>query len=86
MQHEVDRLVGLLKQDQDPERMQLIQENISVCLGHPLWSFEASFNPTAGALDANDTNTRKGHRVGGNRAKHDEGDPDVEYREEEPHA
>lgn len=32
MQQEVDRLVDLLKQDQDPERMQLIQENISVCM------------------------------------------------------
>lgn len=32
MQQEVDRLVDLLKQDQDPERMQLIQENISVCV------------------------------------------------------
>jgi len=36
MQEEVDRLVDLLKQDQDPERMQLIQENISVCLDYSL--------------------------------------------------
>jgi len=32
MQQDVDQMVDLLKQDQDPERMQLIQENISVCV------------------------------------------------------
>ena len=85
MQQEVDRSVELLKQDQDPERMQLIQENISVCLGHYPWILEASFNPTTGPLDANDTNTGKGHRVRGNRARHNEGDPDVGYRKEESH-
>lgn len=44
MQQQLDHLVGLLKQDQDPERMQLIQENISVCLNYSLWTLEASFN------------------------------------------
>ena len=83
MQQEVDNLAELLKQDQDPERMQLIQENISVCMEHSLCSFDAPFNRTAGPLDANDTNTRKGHRIRGNRAKHDEGNPDVGHCEEE---
>ena len=85
MQQELNRLVELLKQDQDPERMQLIQENISVCPDHSLWTPDALFNPTTGPLDTNDTNTGKGDRVGGNRAKYNEGDPDVGHGEEEPH-
>lgn len=85
MQQELNRLVELLKQDQDPERMQMIQENISVYPDHSLWTLEALFNLTTGPLDTNDTNTGKGDRVRGNRAKHNEGDPDVGHREEEPH-
>jgi hypothetical protein len=86
MQQEVDRLVELLKQDRDPERMQLIQENISVCMRHYLCTFDASFNSTVGPLDANDANTRKSLRVRGNSEKYNKGDSDVGYREEESYA
>jgi len=86
MQQEVDRLVDLLKQDQDPERMQLIQENISVCVHVLVRHFTPGSTERTGPLDANDTNTRKGHRVRGDRTKYNEGDPDVGYWEEEPYA
>jgi hypothetical protein len=83
MQQEVDRLTDLLRQDQDPERMQLIQENISVCVDALDIHLMPHSTEPQGPLDTNDANTRKGHGVRGNRAKHNEGDPNVGYREEE---
>lgn len=69
LQREVDSLREELKKDQDPGRMHLIQEMISVSIALSSFSCSCLTRPLGSAW-SNVANTRKGHRVGSRRKEY----------------
>ena len=83
LQAEIDDLRREMAINQDPNRMQLIQEMISLCV--PLQVSQLYQCVILGLDGTNVAYTRESYRVRGRCEEHNEGHPNVGSGEEEPH-
>jgi len=83
LQEEINELEDELKENQNPERMSLIQEMISVSSAWNLLCPCPSTPFDSGSFWSNVPYTRKGHRIGGCSSQHNQRHPGSRPREEE---
>lgn len=84
LQEEIDGLQAELKRNQDPERMTIIQEMISVCLQVSSIYSRKSNSLIQGPPRTNVAHPREGYGIRGCSAQHNEGHPGPRPREEKP--